>query len=74
VTDTIYFDHNSTTPIDPSVAQTIFDCYAKGYVNPASQHRPGQLARQKLEQIRRRIVPYQSKGYGSNRSHLASPL
>jgi cysteine desulfurase len=56
VTDSIYLDHNSTTPIDPSVAQTIADCYAVGYVNPASQHRMGQLARRKLEQLRRRVA------------------
>lgn len=56
MTDTIYLDHNSTTPIDPRVALTIADCYAAGYVNPASQHRMGQLARRKLEQLRRRVA------------------
>ena len=56
MTDTIYLDHNSTTPIDPSVALIIADCYAAGYVNPASQHRMGQLARRKLEQLRRRVA------------------
>ncbi len=52
----IYLDNNSTTPIDPSVARVIADCYADGYLNPASQHRAGQRARGKLEQVRRRIV------------------
>lgn len=52
----IYLDHNSTTPIDPAVARTIAQCYAEGYVNPASQHRPGQLARRKLEESRVQIV------------------
>ncbi len=56
MTDTIYLDHNSTSPIDPDVAQTICDCYFQGYVNPASQHRMGQLARRKLEQLRRRMA------------------
>lgn len=55
MTKPIYLDHNSTTPIDPSVAQCISDCYAAGYLNPASQHRPGQEARRILEQHRRRI-------------------
>ena len=32
------------------------DCRAIGYVNPASQHRPGQLARRKLEDVRRRMT------------------
>lgn len=56
MTDIIYLDHNSTTPIDASVVQTISECYAAGYVNPASQHRMGQLARRKLEQLRRRMA------------------
>lgn len=52
---TIYLDHNSTSPIDASVARVIADCYAAGYLNPASQHRPGQIARRKLEQLRRQM-------------------
>jgi cysteine desulfurase len=56
VTQPIYLDHNSTSPIDPSVAQTISDCYAAGYVNPASQHQMGQRARRKLERVRTRMA------------------
>ena len=56
MTGTIYLDHNSTTPIDPSVAQSIAECHSAGYVNPASQHRMGQLARRKLEQSRQTIA------------------
>ena len=52
----IYLDHNSTSPIEASVAQAISDCYAAGYLNPASQHRPGQQARRILEQHRRRMA------------------
>jgi cysteine desulfurase len=51
----IYLDHNSTTPIDPSVAEEMQRCYAAGYVNPASQHRLGQQARRILEQHRTEI-------------------
>ena len=53
MTDFIYLDHNSTSPILPEVAQTIADCHAAGFVNPASQHRLGQKARSKVEQLRR---------------------
>lgn len=56
MTDFIYLDHNSTTPIAASVAQTMSDCFAAGYVNPASQHRMGQRARRKLEQLRTRLA------------------
>lgn len=54
--DHIYLDHNSTTPIDPAVADAMADCYRRGYVNPASQHRLGQVARKQLESCRSNIV------------------
>ncbi|HUT91476.1 MAG TPA: cysteine desulfurase family protein [Thermoguttaceae bacterium] len=50
--DTIYLDHNATTPTRPEVAEAMARCYAEGYANPASQHRPGQRARQVLEDAR----------------------
>jgi cysteine desulfurase len=52
----IYLDHNSTTPIAPSVAKVIAECYAAGFMNPASQHQPGQRARKKLESCRCNIA------------------
>ena len=54
--NSIYLDYNSTTPIDPAVAAAMSDCHAAGYVNPASQHQPGQRARTELELIRSSIV------------------
>lgn len=50
--DTIYLDHNSTTPLLPEVARTLAECYAAGYANPASPHRPGREARRVLESAR----------------------
>ena len=52
----IYLDHNSTTPIAPDVANAISNCYAAGYVNPASQHELGRQARRKLEEAREGIA------------------
>lgn len=52
----VYLDYNSTTPIDPRVAEELTTAYAAGYVNPASQHRAGQHARRKLENCRRNIL------------------
>lgn len=52
----IYLDNNSTTEIDPSVVEVMNECYAAGYVNPASQHRSGQIARRRLESLRTEIV------------------
>lgn len=52
----IYLDHNSTTPLDPLVAEQMAAAWKEGFLNPASQHRPGQRARRKLEETRRRII------------------
>ena len=52
----IYLDYNSTTPISPTVAQRMALCYEMGYLNPASQHRLGQEARQVLEKLRSEII------------------
>ncbi len=54
--NTIYLDNNSTTAISPTVAATIAQCYQDRYVNPASQHRLGQAARAKLEQLRTEMI------------------
>lgn len=49
---TAYLDCNSTTPLHPLVAETLREVNEAGFLNPASQHRPGQLARQALERCR----------------------
>ncbi|MCH2181615.1 MAG: cysteine desulfurase [Mariniblastus sp.] len=66
----IYLDHNSTTPIDPRVVDAMTDCQKKGYVNPASQHRMGQEARARLEFFRSEMVEMlggQSSGLEADR-------
>jgi len=54
--ESIYLDHNATTPVHPEVVQAMDHCYAEGYANPASQHRPGQRAKKVLEDARERIA------------------
>jgi len=54
--DSIYLDHNATTPTRPEVAEAMARCHAEGYANPASQHRPGQRARRVLEAARAAIA------------------
>ena len=56
MSDFIYLDHNSTSPILPEVAQAISECHAQQFVNPASQHRLGQTARRKIEELRTGIA------------------
>jgi cysteine desulfurase len=51
----IYLDANSTTRLDPSVRQAMVAAWQASYMNPASQHRPGQIARQRLELLRSEI-------------------
>lgn len=54
--DGIYLDYNSTTPIDSRVIEAMAAAYRTGYLNPASQHRCGQLARRALEENRSQIL------------------
>ena len=53
--DSIYLDHNATTPVLPDVAAAMAECDAQGYANPASAHRAGRRARQILEDAREGI-------------------
>ena len=54
--DSIYLDHNATTPMRPEVVETVARAMAENYANPASQHQPGQRARRVLEDARERIA------------------
>jgi len=54
--ETIYLDHNATTPTRPEVVEAMVRCYAQCYANPASQHQPGQRAHRVLEDARERIA------------------
>ena len=52
----IYLDFNSTTPLDHSVAEAMYQAALCGFANPASQHQPGQFARRRLEQARTELA------------------
>lgn len=54
--DSIYLDHNATTPTRPEVIEAMARCFAAGHANPASQHQPGQRARRVLEDARLRVA------------------
>ena len=53
-----YFDHNATTFLAPEVAETMASALREVYGNASSIHRPGQQARQHLEQARRSIAGF----------------
>ncbi len=50
--DTIYFDHNATTPLDPRVRDAMLPWLGERFGNPSSVHRRGREARQAVEQAR----------------------
>ena len=45
-----------TTPVDPTVADTMARVQARCYANPSSPHAPGRLAYQKLDESRSQIL------------------
>ena len=52
----IYLDSNSTTRMDPAVREAMIECYEADFLNPASQHQPGQRARRQIETARHSLV------------------
>ena len=53
--ETIYLDHNATTPLRPEVIEEIGRCLELGLANPASAHAPGRAAAKLLEEARRGV-------------------
>lgn len=58
----IYLDANATTRLDDDVRDAMIAAYQSADANPASQHRPGQLARRKLENLRAEIAAQMGAG------------
>ncbi len=55
--ETIYLDHNASTPCDPRVVEAMLPFYSETYANASSlSHRPGQAAAAALQDARRRIA------------------
>ncbi len=52
----IYLDHNSTTPLDPSVWQAMQEAAALGWANPGSRHAAGRKARQLYDDAKQRMA------------------
>lgn len=53
--DSIYLDHNATTPVRPEVADVVRESSLRYAANPASQHSAGRLARRALEDARQKV-------------------
>ncbi|RPJ21543.1 MAG: cysteine desulfurase [Desulfobacteraceae bacterium] len=54
--DSIYLDHNATTPIDPSAAAIMKTVMEKEFGNPSSGYFLGTRAKQKVEQARGEVA------------------
>ena len=54
--NSIYLDHNSTSPIDPRVVEAMVRVLRDGLANPVSQHHAGRRARRLLEEAREGIA------------------
>lgn len=52
----IYLDHNATTPLDPRVAEAMWECERQFPANPSSQHAAGRRAREALEEATEAIA------------------
>src|SRR5689334_3625036 len=51
---TIYFDYNATTPLDPSVREAMLPFLGETFGNPSSVHHVGRKARALLDDARER--------------------
>lgn len=54
--ETIYLDHNATSPLSPAAAEAMLAAWRDAYANPASQHSPGRAARRRLVAARDEVV------------------
>src|SRR5437879_11521181 len=52
----LYFDYNATTPIAPSVQQTMLPFLAEQYGNPSSSHALGRAAHEAVEDAREHVA------------------
>jgi cysteine desulfurase len=51
---TVYFDYNATTPLDPQVREAMLPFLGEIWGNPSSVHRVGRQARARLDEARER--------------------
>jgi cysteine desulfurase len=56
MSETIFFDHNSTTPLDREVQDEMQRTQATAWANPSSVHAAGRTAKKALEEARERVA------------------
>ena len=63
----IYLDFNATTPLEPRVAEAMWECEQKFPANPSSQHAAGRRARQALDDASEAIAALLGVRLGGSR-------
>ncbi|MDR2789145.1 MAG: cysteine desulfurase [Candidatus Accumulibacter sp.] len=53
---TVYFDHNATTPVDPSVLQAMLPWFSERCGNASSLHEYGREARRAIDEAREKVA------------------
>jgi cysteine desulfurase len=53
---TVYFDYNATTPLDPNVREAMLPFLSENWGNPSSVHHVGRQARAMLDDARDRVA------------------
>ena len=56
MTNIIYLDHNSTTPVDPEVLEAMLPYLREQFGNPSSGHQLGRAAREAVERARAQVA------------------
>lgn len=54
--DTLYFDHNATTPVDPVVVEAMLPFLTQQFANPSATYSAGRVARRVIEQAREQVA------------------
>ena len=55
-TQTIYLDHNATTPVDPAVIDAMLPYLREHFGNPSSSHASGRAARAGVDEARQQVA------------------
>ena len=53
---TVYFDHNATTPLDPTVLDSMLPWMSEQFGNASSRHEYGRAARKAIDDARNRVA------------------
>lgn len=56
MSDSVYFDHNATTPIEPLVLEAMLPWLTRSFGNASSRHCHGRAARQAVDEARSKVA------------------